>query len=468
MVRPVRQAQGKQSFPREDSGQAPRVVRNLAKECNDLVGKKVLLKGWVERTRTHGKVAFFDFRDRSGITQVTAHEDLAPKIAELSLQDVVEVEGEVRSRDEKYINPEIETGKIEVHLEKLTIISKAAEMPFDMGGKELNLELPTLLDFRALTLRHSKIAPIFKVQEVVIDSFRKSLKNKDFTEFQAPVIIPQTAEGGSEVFEVKYFGEKAFLAQSPQFYKQILVGVYERVFTVNKTLRAEPSVTTRHITESVTLDAEMGFIDSWTEIMDEVEYVIKHIFKRVEEECESALKLHGVTVPKVPASIPRIKMRDAQEIIYKRTGVDHRKEPDMAPDDEREICKWSLEEHGSELVFVTHYPTKKRPFYTMPDPEDPEHTLSFDLIGRGVEWLTGGQRLNDLNQLTKNANKRGVDLRKSELYLQAFRYGMPPEGGWSFGSERITQGILGLANIREATLFPRDMERVDVRLSTLK
>ncbi|OGE20653.1 aspartate--tRNA(Asn) ligase [Candidatus Daviesbacteria bacterium RIFCSPLOWO2_01_FULL_43_38] len=439
--------------------------RTLILDCNEKVGGTVKVCGWVQVRRDHGKIIFLDVLDRSATIQVIAQGDMAK---DLRPQDVVCIEGEVSKRPENLVNSNISTGTIELQVKSIEVLSKAEELPFDMGGKDLDLQLPTLLDYRGLTLRHPKVKAIFKVYEVVVDAFREVLKKHDFTEFQSPVIIPQTAEGGAEVFEVKYFDYKAYLAQSPQFYKQILVGVYERVFTVNKTLRAEPSVTTRHITESVTLDAEMGFIDSWTEIMDEVEYVIKHIFKRVEEECESALKLHGVTVPKVPASIPRIKMRDAQEIIYKRTGVDHRKEPDMAPDDEREICKWSLEEHGSELVFVTHYPTKKRPFYTMPDPEDPEHTLSFDLIGRGVEWLTGGQRLNDLNQLTKNANKRGVDLRKSELYLQAFRYGMPPEGGWSFGSERITQGILGLANIREATLFPRDMERVDVRLSTLK
>src|SRR3989338_530138 len=195
MVRPVRQAQGKQSFPREDSWQAPRVVQNLAKECNDLIGKHVLLRGWVERTRTHGKVAFFDFRDRSGIIQVTAHEDLAPKIAELSLQDVVEVEGEVRSRDEKYINPEIETGKIEVHLEKLTIISKAAEMPFDMGGKDLSIELPTLLDWRTLSLRHSNVREIFKVQESIMEGFRLSSKQLECTEIFTPTISYSSTEG---------------------------------------------------------------------------------------------------------------------------------------------------------------------------------------------------------------------------------------------------------------------------------
>ncbi len=439
--------------------------RNLAIDCNGIIGEKVLLKGWVERTRTHGKVAFFDLRDRSGIIQVTAHEDLAPKVASLSLQDVVEAEGEVRSRDEKYANSELETGKIEVQLKKLTVISKAAEMPFDMGGKDLNLELPTLLDFRSLTLRHQKISPIFKVQETVIDSFRKALHEKEFTEFQAPVIIPQTAEGGSEVFEVKYFGEKAFLAQSPQFYKQILVGVFERVFTVNKTLRAEPSMTTRHLTEVTTLDAEFGFIESWTEIMDMAEYVIKRMLEDVDRGCKNVLKLYNAEVPKVSNPIPRVKLREAQAIIFKRTGRNVQNEPDLAPEDEKEICKWAYEEKNSDLIFITHYPVKKRPFYTFEDPDDPGYTLSFDLLGRGTEWMTGGQRINNYETLVQKAEERGINVQKSELYLQAFKYGMPPEGGFSFGSERIVMHILGLSNIREASLFPRDMERIDQRFS---
>src|SRR3989344_1780633 len=223
--------------------------RNTIISCLDQVGKEVKLAGWVERVRSHGKISFLDLRDRSGTIQVAAFDDEAAQVSALSVQDVVEIEGEIKARDEKYINPEIETGKVEVRLKNLKVIAKSSEMPFDMGGKDLDLELPTLLDFRALTLRHPKIAPIFKVQEVVIDAFRKAMQEKEFTEFQSPVIIPQTAEGGAEVFEVDYFGHKAFLAQSPQFYKQILVGVYERVFTVNKTLRAEPSITTRHLAE---------------------------------------------------------------------------------------------------------------------------------------------------------------------------------------------------------------------------
>lgn len=439
--------------------------RTLILDCNNKVGKKVKICGWVQTRRDHGKIIFLDVSDRSALIQVVATGDQA---GDLHSQDVVCIEGKVNKRPDKLVNPNLKTGEIEIETQSIEVLAKSAELPFDMGGKDLELQLPTLLDYRSLTLRHPKIKAVFKVQETIIEAFREGLKKHDFTEFQSPVIIPQTAEGGAEVFEVKYFDKKALLAQSPQFYKQILVGVYERVFTVNKTLRAEPSVTTRHLTESVTLDGEMGFIENWEEIMNEVEYIIKYIFEKVKEKCSDELRFFAVELPKVPPQIPRIKMRAAQELIFKRTGVDHRSEPDLSPDDEREICKWSLEEYGSDLVFVTHYPTSKRPFYAMPDPADPDHTLSFDLIGKGFEWLTGGQRLNILDTLIERAKERGIDLKKSELYIQAFKYGMPPEGGWSFGSERITMGILGLANIREASLFPRDMERVDVRLSTLK
>lgn len=421
--------------------------------------------GWVSVRRDHGKIVFLDVYDRSAIVQVVVTGELA---GDLHPQDVVCITGNVAKRPENLVNLNLETGSVELQASKIEILSKAEELPFDMGGKELDLQLPTLLDFRSLTLRHPKVKAIFKVQEVTIDAFREAMKKKDFTEFQAPVIIPQTAEGGADVFEVKYFNHKAFLSQSPQFYKQIMVGVFERVFTVNKTLRAEPSVTTRHLTEVTTLDAEFGFIENWLDVMEMADYVIKYIFERVGRECGETLKMFGVTIPTVPEKIPMIKLRDAQEVIFKRTGRDNRKEPDLEPEDEREICRWSKEEKGSELIFVTHYPVKKRPFYTFEDPEDPGYTLSFDLIGRGTEWLTGGQRINNLETLERNAKEWGVDLKKSELYLQAFKYGMPPEGGFSFGSERIVMHVLGLTNVREASLFPRDMERVDVRLSTLK
>ncbi len=439
--------------------------RTLILECNEKIDQVVRICGFVQTRRDHGKIVFLDVSDRSGIIQVVLVGEMA---GNLGMQDVVCIEGKVAKRPESLVNPNLPTGSIELQASNVEVLSKAEELPFDMSVKELDLQLPTLLDYRSLTLRHPKIKAVFKLQETIINAFREAMRQKDFTEFQSPVIIPQTAEGGAEVFEVNYFGNKAFLSQSPQFYKQIMVGVFERVFTVNKTLRAEPSVTTRHLTEVVCLDAEMGFIKSWEEVMDMAEYAIKFVLNEVDKNCKDVLKMYGTTIPKTTERLPRIKLREAQEIIFKRTGRDHRNEPDLDPEDEREICRWSLEEKGSDLVFITHYPVNKRPFYTFEDPDDLGYTLSFDIIGRGTEWMTGGQRINDLKTLEEKAKERGIDLKKSELYMQAFRYGMPPEGGFSFGSERITMHILGLANIREASLFPRDMERVDIRLSTLK
>ena len=440
-------------------------MRTLISETIHKTNEKVTVEGWIHLRRDHGKLVFLSLRDRSGFLQVVVNAKVSSvayeAAKEIRPEFAVEIDGIVKKRPENAIVKNSAAGLVELEAQKITVLSKAEILPFDMGGKDLNLELPTLLDHRGLTLRHPKIAAIFKVQETVIDSFRQACKEKGFTEFQSPVIIPQGAEGGSEVFEIKYFDRKAYLAQSPQFYKQIMVGVFERVFTVNKTLRAEPSVTTRHLTEATTLDAEFGFIENWLDVMDMAEYVIKFMIDKVSSRNADILQMHGATVPKISAKIPRIKLREAQEIIFKRTKRDNRQEPDLQPEDEREICRWALEEKSSDLVFVTHYPVAKRPFYTFEDPEDLGYTLSFDLIGRGTEWMTGGQRINDYNKLVENAKKRGIDLKKSEIYLQAFRYGMPPEGGFSFGSERVTMHILELKNVREASLFPREMERVD-------
>jgi nondiscriminating aspartyl-tRNA synthetase len=236
------------------------------------------------------------------------------------------------------------------------------------------------------------------------------------------------------------------------------------VFSVNKIFRAEPSVTTRHLTEVVSLDAEMSFIDSWEEVRDMAEYVIKFVLNDVKEKCAAELALFNATIPLIPEKIPSIKLRDAQKMIFERTGRDCRQEKDLSPDDEREVCKWSLEKYGSDLVFVSHFPTKFRPFYTYPDDADPEFNQGFDLIGRGVEWLTGGRRIHDYQTIMDHVKQWGIDPASIDLYLQAFRYGMPPLGGFAFGAERITMQVLNLANIREASLFPRDMERVDKRL----
>ena len=437
--------------------------RVLNLETVKYVGKLVRVCGQVNSRRDHGGIVFLDLRDRSGILQIVASPDLAKEIKE---EYVLEIEGEVQKRPIKMINSELETGQIELKAKNIKILAQAHPLPFDL--KDLKLSLPVLLDYRPLTLRNKKIKSIFQIEEEVISSFRKAMKNLGFSEFQAPTIVPVATEGGAEVFHVDYFDKDAYLAQSPQLYKQILVGVFERVFTITHAYRAEPSVTTRHITEYISLDAEMGFIKSWEELLDTCEVVIRNIFFEIEKNCQKELKMFGENLPKLNKKIPRLKMREAKEIVFKRTARDTRKEPDLTPDDEKEICEFSKEKYGSELIFITHYPTKKRPFYTFPDPEDPEYTLSFDLLCRGLEIVTGGQRINEYEKLVKNIKKWGNKIKDFRFYLQAFKYGMPPEGGFALGAERIVKQILGLGNIREASLFPRDMERIDQKLSVLQ
>lgn len=425
------------------------------------------LSGWADTVRDHKKVIFIDLRDSTGKIQCVAFGPSVDIAREVTPESVLKITGTVNQRPENMVNPDLPTGTVELAIETLEIISQAETLPFEINKPELDLTLPILLDNRSLTLRNQKVRAIFKVQEVVVDAFRRSLQAKNFTEFQAPILIPEIAEGGSEVFEVPYFDYKAFLSQSPQFYKQIMVSIFEKVFTVTKIMRAEPSVTTRHLTEATALDAEMGFIDSWTDVVDLAEYTIKYVIDDIRTRCAEELKLFNITLPDTSKPIPRIKLREGQQIIFDRTGRDNRQEPDLEPEDERELCRWAMEKHDIDMVFVSHYPTSKRPFYHYEDPEDIGYTLGFDLLGHGVEWLTGGQRIHQADILLQKAEERGIDIAKSELYMQAFRYGMPPEGGFSFGCERIVMNLLDLKNIREATLFPRDMERIDVHLPTL-
>lgn len=438
--------------------------RTLISKTPELVGKEVTISGWVDSIRSHGKLTFADIRDRSAIIQVVGDQELAKAKPE----SVITITGKVNSRSERYFNPKLLTGKVELEVLSFEILSQSHELPFDIHQDDLNVSLPVLLDNRALSLRNSKIRDIFKVQETITQTFRSYLQNLDFTEFHAPTIVATATEGGSQVFPVDYFGYKAFMAQSPQFYKQIMVSIFERVFTVAHAYRAEPSVTTRHLTEYVSLDAEMGFIESWKDVLYTVDSLVKEIFAAVGKKHPDILEKYGVSIPKTCKDTPILKLSEAQEIIYQRTKRDIRNEPDMDPEGEREICRWALEEHGSDLVFITHFPTKKRPWYTFADPENPEETLSFDLIGQGTEWVTGGQRIHSYETLCDNIKKMGADPADFEIpYLQAFRYGMPPEGGFALGLERITQNILGLDNIRQASLYPRDMERVDARLSQI-
>jgi len=436
--------------------------RTLINETIKYTDKKVRIKGWVDTVRGHGAITFLDLRDRSGMLQAVCPNDLGKNLKE---EYVVEIEGIVKARPPKMVNPNLETGKIELSVEKITILAEAESLPFDIK-EGMKLSLPKLLDYRPITLRNEKIKAIFKIEQQIIKSFRKTLTGLDFVEFQSPTIVPVATEGGAEVFRIDYYDRSAYLSQSPQLYKQIMVSIFERVFTLAHAYRAEPSVTTRHIAEYVSLDAEMGFIDSWEDLMDTCEVVIKNMFADVEENCSKELKMFDIKAPKIGKNIPRIRMRDAQQIIFERTKRDNRKEPDLTPEDEQEICAWAKEEKDSDVIYITHYPTKKRPFYTFPDPENPEDTLSFDMLCRGLEIVTGGQRINDYKKLLENIKKWDNKPEDFEIYLQAFKYGMPPEGGFALGSERIVKQILGLDNLREASLFPRDMGRIDRRLSS--
>lgn len=435
--------------------------RTFIKETINLAGQKVKVAGWINTIRAHGKIVFLDLRDMSGVLQVVCTAKMAEGLHE---EYVVEIEGTVQARPEKMKNPELITGGVEMSAENVKILAKAETLPFDL--RDLNVSLPTLLDFRALTLRNQKICDIFKIQEALMEGFRKGAQDLGCKEIFVPTISASATEGGAEVFKFNYYGYQAYMTQSPQLYKQMMVPVFERVYTVAHAYRAEPSVTTRHLSESIQMDCELGFMN-FEQLLDALEKTGTAILKNAEDKYPEILKEYGVE--KIAfGKIPRLKMREAQEIIFKETGRDVRQEKDLGPEDEADICKWAKEKHGSDLVTITHYPTKKRAFYTMPDPENPEYSLSFDLLFRGMEISSGSQRINDYQQLKNAIEDRKMNPAEFDMYLQAFKYGMPEEGGFSFGLERMTKNILNLANVREATLFARDMERVDLRLSILQ
>lgn len=437
--------------------------RTLIVDCTQKIGEDVSVAGAVVTKRDHGKIAFLDVSDRTGLVQVVLGKGAG---ATLHPQDVVLISGKVNKRPDHLVNKNIPTGEIEIYSENIEVLSKAEELPFDMGGKDLELQLPTLLDYRSLTLRHPKIKSIFKVQALIAEGFRKSAQDLGCVEIFVPTMVASSTEGGAEVFKLDYFGHPAFMAQSPQLYKQMLVPALERVFTIAHAYRAEPSVTTRHLTEATQMDCEFGYVD-FEQLLDYVEKIGTETLKYAESKSQDILKDFNVE-PLAFGIIPRLTLREAQEVIYKEFGRDNRQEKDLTPQDEVDICKWALEKHNSDFVTITRFPLKAKPFYTMPDPENPEYSLSYDFLFRGVEVLSGSQRINDYNQLVEAIKSKGMNPESFELYLQAFKYGMPPEGGLSFGLERLTMHMLNLKNVREASLFPRDMERVDIRFSTLK
>ena len=452
-----------------------KISRIYSSDAYKFVGNIIKLKGFVRLRRDHGKLIFLDLRDKNGLIQIVVNPKVSDKAyqeaRELKPEYAIEVIGSVNKRPQGSANKDLGlSGGVEVEANEIKILSKAEVLPFDMGSDELKLELPTLLDFRSLTLRHPRVASIFKVQEAVAGAFREGAVKLGCTEIFVPTISASATEGGAEVFKVNYYDYEAYLTQSPQLYKQIMVGVFERVYTISHAYRAEPSVTTRHLAESVQLDVEIGFIDNFEELLDALEFMGTFIVAEVSKKCQKTLSLFNVEKPLIPVTIPRLTLKEAQEIIFKvsKGRRDPRNEQDLNSTDEKIICEWAKNEKNSDFVTITHFPTKKRAFYSLPDPKDPKLSLSYDLLFRGMEILSGSQRVNDYHQLMQIMEERKLNPESFSMYLQAFKYGIPPEGGFSFGLERLTMKLLELPNVREASLFPRDMERVDERLSVSK
>jgi nondiscriminating aspartyl-tRNA synthetase len=434
--------------------------RTLISETTQNIDQTVKTSGWVKTRRDHGKIIFIDLRDRSGVLQcvITPGTKDYEEFKKIRPQWVLNFIGKIKERPEKLVNTEMSTGKVEMDVQEFEVLSEAQELPIDISADEMNVHIETLLDNRNLTIRNEKVGAIFKVYSEVLASYAEYLRSQNFLEIKTPKLLSACTEGGAEFFKVKYFEKEAYLAQSPQFYKQAAVGAFERVFEIGSVFRAEPHFTSRHINEFVGLDAEMGFIDGPEDVMDVLEETMKYILKDVKEKCSDELKIYGADV-EIPEKFPRIKFSEALEILKKEFGKEMEGN-DIDPEGERMICKWAKKEKGSDFIFLTNYPWMIRPMYIMPDPENPKETFGFDLLYRGVEIASGGQRIHDHDQLVENMKKKNLNPDDFKNYLEIFRYGIPPHGGWGLGSERIVQKILGIKSIKEAILFPRDVKRL--------
>ena len=440
--------------------------RTYIKDLDKKIGESVSISGWVDVRRDHGNLIFIVLRDGTGMVQTVVHAQSAEafKVIEtLRPEWCVSIEGTVKERPANMRKDE-PNGSLEVGIESARVLSKSQELPFE---KDADLNIDTYFDHLPLTLRRSRSRDIFHVQATILQAFRDSLVSWGFTEFQAPVLVGGDAEGGAAAFKIDdYYGKAAFLATSGQLYKQIMVGPFERVMTVAKTFRGEKSATTRHLAEIVQMEFEMGFVNDHRDVMSVLEDVMRAIVGRVVEKHSDVFKRFGVEAPLLPQGLfPIFTLTEAQEIIEREFGGTAVGELDMEPEHERQICEWAKKELGSDFVFITHFPTKKRAFYTHADPAHPESSRSFDLLFRGLEINSGSQRIHDYEELVAKMQARGMDPEKFAFYLQAFKYGLPPHGGCSTGLERITARMLELANVKEASAFPRDMTRVDTRLA---
>ena len=440
--------------------------RTYIKDLPQHIGKPVTICGWVDVRRDHGKLIFIVLRDGTGTVQIVVNAKNAEtfKTTEaLRSEWTVRLTGIVKERPENMRKDE-PNGSIEVSADSVTVLSQADELPFE---KDADLNIDTYFDHLPLTLRRARSRDIFHVQATILQAFRDALVSWGFTEFQAPVLVGGDAEGGAAAFKIgDYYGKSAFLATSGQLYKQIMVGPFERAMTIAKTFRGEKSATTRHLAEIVQMEFEMGFVNDHRDVMSVLEDVMRAIVGRVVEKHSDVLKRFEMDAPLLSqGSFPTFKLSEAQEIIEREFGGKAVGELDLEPEHERQICEWAKKEHGSDFVFITHFPTQKRAFYTHPDPESPTYSRSFDLLFRGLEINSGSQRIHDYHELVNTMRSRRLDPEKFAFYLQAFKYGLPPHGGCSTGLERITARMLNLANVKEASAFPRDMTRIDTRLA---
>ncbi len=440
--------------------------RIYIKDLKENVGKEVVIAGWVDVRRDQGKIVFFDMRDMTGKAQCVAlpsRTEVIEKAKAIRPEWVLKITGMMNKRPEKNIKTGVLNGDVELEMTGIEVVSQAVDLPFDLDT-EVNLD--TYLDYLPFKLRTERAKDIFKMQASILDAYRNSLRKQGFIEFIAPALVGGDAEGGAAAFKVEYFKDKsAFLATSPQFYKQIMVGSLERVFTVAKIFRAEKSATTRHTSEATCLDFEMGFIEDEKEPMQILENAIRDTVKAVGKTHADIFSRFKTNAPEIPEKIPVFTLTEVQNLITKEFNRKIEDANDMSPEDERQICEYAKKNLKSDFVFITRFPTKKRAFYTYEDPSEAPYSRGFDLLFRGLEINSGAQRVHNYEDLVRRIIDRGIDPEKFSYYLQSFKYGMPPHGGSSTGLERFTARMLELPNIKEATAFPRDMTRIDSRLA---
>ena len=429
-------------------------ARTRTTELLPHTGEPVLLQGWLHAVRRLGALTFAILRDGWGTAQIVIDTGTGTPIELPELESIIQVEGIATA------TPQAPNG-VEIHAPNITVLEPVAERPpVLLSKREVKAALVTQLDHAVTVNRHPTRRAVYRLAAGAMGAFRGYLTGQGFTEIQTPKFVASATESGANVFAVDYFGRPAYLAQSPQFYKQIMVGVFERVFEVGPVFRAEPHDTIRHLSEYVSLDVELGFIDNHFTVMGVLRDLLAHIFGTLASHHAADLELAGAAVPTVPAAIPHIHFAEAQEWIYRTHGIDVRGEPDLSPQDERWLGEWARTEHGSDFLFVSGYPMAKRPFYTHPDPARPAYSNSFDLLFRGIELVTGGQRLHRYADYLAALESRGLSPAPFETYLEAFRYGMPPHGGFAIGLERLLMQLTGASNLRLTTLFPRDLNRL--------